>query len=731
MTDTLAFHIRAQNAAVIIRRNKDYTIFEAFEVQPPTEVVMRCSGKLVRVFPEAAVQVANTIVDELGFLDQIATLFASMYVHKFDDAAAKTRKAGVDQEEVRNATNPKYICELFMSIMRGYGEVATTRMTKKRTADEVLWKDAFAPWRRSPVWLLIRVILQSSVPEPLQYKMFMVYLHATCLRYSALQDLDGDLLYAMRAKMARRLHKLSDHDLPGFLIRKALDSVTQTETLLQRRWDDVQEEDRLFAQSKWAPESLDLDADIIQSLPNCADYLRQVIRQEHPSKPISDFEPTSPVRLRTSDFGMYANGGLERAVASTSHLALFDFELTVETHLESWLGQRLKETNGHLETCETLVSCALQYHDAAKQIYSVDAVDRSIYALTIVHLWTALDQVVTKDVPMLLDYSPQIPSDFLHPLLLRSRESIARSISIEQYVLGRHSSTKRHQSLFSDDDATTFAVRFFDSSPPLQNLMREIKQSAERERRQKIDELARKNAEYQRLDREFRSRSHEQIRSEWNRRWYCSDCRKCAFENERRQVASRGIEVHEWPLPSDETQAKRVVFELAPPKALQLWRSLTRMVVSDVGLPPLDTTEEHQQLLRSYQPLAQHADAHRFDRVTMASRTKSFIRAHYHCHDIPTTDAEVCRPNGLRFAMYDDKASRWAAGPFHGSGLSSCGTLHLPKENAYRYLQFAVDSTTHSTNKVVADRFDCPKQLSLQEHDAFGSLRSGGMCVLQ
>jgi hypothetical protein len=703
-------------------------VFESFEVQPKTEDVMACTGKLCRVFPDTAVQVPIATAQEAGFFDQVSILLSSLDHEQFPDTWEVSRKAGTKQREIRNSNHPRYVTEFFAGVMRGYGDVASVKMIQKRTADEVLWKSAQKPWRRSPVYLIIRVLLQSSVSNPIDYKMFMLHMHTTCLSLAALPDFDGELLYALRAKMARRLDKLRGQQLPEFLARNALEVATRIQNLLLSRWNEIQQEDRLYLQAEWAPHTLLVDNDVVQTLPHSGAYLRQVLRQEVPVQQSSSFEPKSPARLCSLDFDHYTSNQLKKAVAANGALALFDFEKAVRENLDGWIEDRIAD-KAYLPTCDTLMSCVLQYY-AAGQLY-VNVTDKSIFVLTIVDLWTALDRVTVADIPILADYSPEIPHDFLHPLLLRSREDIEQANRIERYVVRRHRSVTGGRSVFCNKvDSTAFSTRFFNASPLLPQLQNQIEAAARTKRDAKIVELNQKNARHRQLVADAAQRTHTFVWNEWTHSdsTHSNSCEKCRLEKAAQKLSKQGIRKHEWPLPSNAQEAQRVVFELAAPLTFQLWRSLTYMLMTDIGLPLHRTTNKPEQLLGDYEPLVSYKRFHTHNRISIASDTKSFLHSHYKDPKIPATRDQVCVPNALHFFLFDQKMRRWASGPFDGSGLSSYGTLRL-SQGPYAYLQYAVDSTTHTTNKVIADRSECPEELSLPEHDAFGSLRSGGLYV--
>jgi hypothetical protein len=181
--DVFSMHIRAQNAALIVRRLAlaDFVQFEVFEVSPLTSPVMSTKGKLLCSYPGPAIQVpADTFLGE-SFLRQLSSFLVQMDVDGLDSAPT-TSKAGSVVFEVRESVHPRYMSELLVGILRGFGQPAVVDRITKRIGDEVLWDDAYRPWRRSPLWLTLRVSLQSSLRGSNLYKHFMLYFHAHLLR---------------------------------------------------------------------------------------------------------------------------------------------------------------------------------------------------------------------------------------------------------------------------------------------------------------------------------------------------------------------------------------------------------------------------------------------------------------------------------------------------------------------------------------------------------------------
>jgi hypothetical protein len=173
-------HVRAQNAAVMVRVLLDHVRFEIFEVSPLASVVMSTNGKILCSYPGPAVQVSSQVFADASFLQEIASFLIQMDVDVFDFTATTTM-AGSTVRGVRETAHPRYISGLLVGILRGFGQPASVGRITKRIADEVLWEDADRPWRRLPLWLVIRVALQTSLDRDM-YKTFMLFFHTYLLQ---------------------------------------------------------------------------------------------------------------------------------------------------------------------------------------------------------------------------------------------------------------------------------------------------------------------------------------------------------------------------------------------------------------------------------------------------------------------------------------------------------------------------------------------------------------------
>jgi hypothetical protein len=714
-------HIRAQNAALIVRRlaHADFVQFEVFEVLPLTGPVMSTKGKLLCSYPGPAIQVpADTFMDE-RFLRQLSSFLVQMDVDGLDSTPTIS-KAGSVVHEVRESAHPRYISELLVGILRGFGQPAVVDRITKRIGDEVLWNDAYRPWRRSPLWLTLRVALQSSLRASNLYKPFVLFFHARLLRNCVQREFPSELLYAMRVKVARRLSKLGpavSHHVYEFVH----DIAKKAEAFLSKRWTAFQAVGSISPSLQ--AETLDFAADAHISLDVSYNYLSKMLRSASHGFSQTRFTPSQGPRLNNvRDFTQFTNGRLAHAISKDLRIAIADFELSVERDLLSWVTASANNDDAP----DVIASCIQQYVTGAKNLYGTSAEDNSIMILTIMDLWVALDTFAIQQCPLLKRYSPEIPSDFLHSLLLHRSSTLKRALHIEEYLCQRYKEALDMTSIFSNNaNDSCFAVIYFHTSSNLRRLYDEIVTHAQQERAEKRAELALLNQTSKSLLSEASKRNHERSKNNLGRDIHKATCQKCQLEHRAKALK---IRVHEWPLPPSTAQAQLAVFELSPPRVFSTWRDITYMILRDIGLPTVpDSRDQPKVLLDSFSGLDRWAPRHQQDyRVTIGSATKSFSdQTHYKMVRIPAEESSVLLNNGLTFRLYDRFRGSWVIGSLRESSVAYLCTPHIPTSSPYSHLHPFVSDTQHTPNDVIAAQSHCPKEINLHEFLAFSGLRSG------
>ncbi|KAF9510459.1 hypothetical protein BS47DRAFT_1377450 [Hydnum rufescens UP504] len=722
--DVVALFIRPQNAGVILRRLESGDIlFEGFEASPTAGAVMGAKGKLRCSYPGPAITVPSIVAQDPAFQKELALFLSDLNSNEIQDALATNTKAGSIVIERRDTADPRYITELLTGILRGLGDAADVTRIQKRVADDVLWSSAHLPWRRSALWLVIRVALQTSLYSESRhhadYKSFMVFLMGNITLDGTIHTVPSDLLFCMRTKVSRRLHKLGPTASP-LLVRQVREINEKVQAVLQRRWMLVQA--KQAASALWAPDQLDVPGDTRLSLHNSRAYLEQTISGTwtttaegifHPHEHLRAIDPRHPV----SDYGPTLLVLTEAVKTYSSYVALADLEYWIQENLENWVPTDV------LSDCNVISACIAAYYASANRIYNSNPEDQSTMFLTLFELWVALDKLAVANCPLLLDYSPEVAPMLLEPLLLRRSRSFDRVARIRQYLRERHGRVISG-SIFTDTvDLETFAVRYFDGSPELSKLKADIEADAKRTREEKRKELQSKNAFYRELEALADPLEHCYVITP---RGYCEhddDCLKCSYENE---AESLDIVVHEWPLPRRDFRAKAVIFELRSPPVFQVWRTTTYELLRDICTPPNVQVEtpDRPLTLREYFGPRSHVTSGSIRKISLASGEKSFERSHYNVVKIPSSEEFVLLNNGPSFRLYDEENKHWAADLFGNCNVSSRCTMQLPP-GPYSSLQYAVTSTSHTSNEVLAKQSECPADISLHEYAAFGGIRAG------
>ncbi|KAG8923469.1 hypothetical protein FRC02_011119 [Tulasnella sp. 418] len=737
--DTLALHVHTQNAGVIIRKEAKTVIIESFEVSASNKAVIQAKGKLLRSFPEPAVQIPTEVFEDTEFQAEFSSFLAQMDADALDSTPT-VWKAGSMLTEVRDTPHPRYITQLLTEILRGMGDAAEVPRITKRIADDVLWLNAYKPWRRSPAWLVLRVALQTTLARQSvghqRYKWFMLFIHAKLLELGLQPELDQQpeldmpthLIDCMQKKTARRLSKLHPTPPPPSLLVKYVNgALDRAETALKKRWGKAQTEQATTLNSEWTPEGLEPKADTALTLHKSKVHLLWSLEDAAGRVTSRAFKPNHSRRLQSMESFVNTSNWSEIAFSSDDYvIELADFERAV-----------LKDTSAFHrmdpgESCSTIAIFMEKYMDAASTAYKSDPELRSIMILTLFKLWVELDSIVVSECPLLADYSPEIPSTLFHPLLLHTAESIEAMEYVERYAEARRARAIANRSVFTRRATKTcFAVRYFDSNTEMQALKDKIEKAATQQKVKKFQELRELKAIYNEIKKSSNARKCEYVIKSAPRgrskSYHSERCKKC---EEDYQADELEIEIHEWPLPEDPLEVKIVIFELKPPLPFRIWRDITYMLLQDVCTPnSVESLDKplHMQLF-SYPAFKSYNVEYGWaptQRIILASTTKSIMRSHYRAKKVAEAAVQnVCVNHGPKWSLFDKTKHVWATSKVGNCNIIKDCTFILP-QGPYRNLQYAVSGTSHSFNDVIADQAQYSPELSLHEYASFARIRSG------
>ena len=531
IVDVIPVYVAAQNAAIILRRpssGQAIITLESFEVHPPPSVVTHTEGKLRIVYPSVG-RFSMPINPQA--CKSVAQFISSYAINPMPDAQVEKN---IRTQNTQDPPSPKYITELLTGIMRAMSEKPDTMLEQtvyvsKRVDDHVLCdRDSEAPWRRSPLWLIIRVALQTTlrewnVEDCASYKSFMLYALSVIL-HTALQRKQPDhLLFVMNAKLARRYCKMPDVSSRGCFAMEGAAAVNRmVADELNTRWKAIQEQ--TTRQVNWsAPTTKEIIDGAHIDLHATVPYLKEVKCRgavQPPTGSIKEF-----VVPGGDQYAARCNVG-SISPPDLTNLPSPPLERTIRLYdLEQWVAQQ-----GDFSTIDMLeLTGALdRYTHAALSHYHGNPERLSVAFLIMVELWIGIDKKAIEWRPHLESYTPEIPCDVLEPLLLPRRDHMQRLSRAEIYLEKRHKAAQGHSAIFYDTtDSGSFANWYFNQTPSLQVTLQEIKADAQRNEEEKLAEMIKINDRYRELSRKIDAASctEHHVLTRWGwRKQYCNRC---------------------------------------------------------------------------------------------------------------------------------------------------------------------------------------------------------------
>jgi hypothetical protein len=737
----IPLEIKAQNAGLIVSRQEESIVFEPFELSPSNGAVYETKGRLIRQFPAPASKLSLHTFREKGLQDTLTETITKMDSQPQPGFQPQAQKAGQMQAEFRDTTHPAIVTSFLGTVISALGETTDQPGIRKNTREEVLWSHSKEPWRRSPLWLLLRVTMQlefsrSGLNQGM-YKCFMVFHLSRLLRYAKIhhKELGSEILHVISSKISRRIKKIPNLSQPRWML-PVWEVLTSTHDLIDGKWREVMN----GAQSHLDPymlKELRPEDNLDVALPELTDFIQGIAARKQVDS-VTEFQPVTVIRgfpaeeLPSVPFTFGSD-------QENRHFVLMGVETWVQRHLQAWLGRHVQNE----KASANLRQLILEYHRIASSAYTGLPESMSIMYLTIIELWVACDKSVCQVHTLLRQYDPEIPMELFQSLLLPLKEQMQRLSAVEVYIKSRSSSTNHNMpSLFHDfGHVSSFAVKFFDQSPSHQSLKLRIEQDATMKRDKKRRELSEKKQQHKTYMNEYELGTCEYtvVKTgpyDLEESVHVYNCKRCNWLGLAKQIT---IQVHEWPLSSDSSTAKATVFELMAPEAFANYREVTFFLLKTVSRCDF----QHEQRLRNYTlgcdqalgPFLSWA-VYNTQRIIPSSHTKANIKCHRGDQDhntIPNLEEHnVCVNNGLQYQYFDQTGDVFFHGFSTTERMSQNCTFQLPSRSLplqkFVYRPSAQPSGV-PPNEVIASQFLCPSHMSLEEYKAFSSLPLG--CKIQ
>ena len=713
-------------------------LFEAFEASPLSEKVLASENALQWDFPGCAATLPYTEFIDYSLQENLANFLEQASTESVKQFAAHSSKAGSRVFESRNTSSPTLITHILMMLLEANGCRAFPPLLRKRVRDDVCWADgAEKPWRRCAFWLVLRVGVQRHLSILFGGELGRAsYKFLTCLMLAHLVDetldhLDPELLVFLRKKLCRRLVKLEvDKNRASANARIFYERMfTVLEPAFRKSIrNSIQTVDKIWADFKKKIQrpipplpSFAEPQDLYLILPNSGPYLQQVLREYSYAHNAPRYYASSHLPLDYSS-----------STATSDHFRTFSnryFSLAEkEVNLEDDNAVRTLERSFE-DPCMRLAKSIEGYLNIAVDAYHSNPEQKSIMLLTVMELWAIMDECATKIFGLLNDYDPGFPSSILDILQLPRLQDMYRLQKIQAYLEARHKKSKRFQmSIFQKPAKGCFADRYYEESPELQRLRKEIEDKAEAARQRKVQEWQNLSVEHEKLIKAIAESSCLYTTDPFQPLIPVHDdhrCRKCFLQRKARRMR---IQIHEHPLPADDFQARAVLFELGCPEVFMAYRDATWSILRISRNLQGTGNSEPRVLLRDYSELKAYTKPTAYS-LSLASTTKSWLSTHYSTVQFPADLNDICLVNGLKFSYFDTLTKTWPARQAEvPTFVHHCLTV-TPKDSPYSSLwsslDFSADAQKPTSYEVIASQSKCPPGLNVHESAAYQSLLSG------
>ena len=698
-------------------------------------------------FPGKAVSIPYSVFSDAPFRESLAEFLEQASTEAIKCFAARARKAGSTPSEVRDSVHPDLITQFLMTLLESVGTRTFPPLLRKRVRDDVCWGEGGQkPWRRSSIWLVLRVGLQRHLyrllgaePGRAQYKFFICHVMA-----SLMEDMTGascapDSVAFLKAKLNRRLAKLEvDKDRADASTRAVYDIMFDTfapkfHSVNGRSCQWIEQTWTKFKRSVQRPvPGLPFRAsprDLILTLPNSLQHISQVMHQPNTSSTNRSAAAANlPLQYASSTTASHPSRAFS---LQYHHLAELEAKLESRCNMDSGLGFDPKQG------CIDLAFQIHEYLKAAMGAYADNPAQKSGMLLIVMELWTLMDRYAVKAFDILRHYNTGFPSNILDVLQLLERREMVRLQKVEAHLHRREALCQSAQmSIFDDPAKGCFAEKYFDTSSEshrLRTILNGIEGEAASTKLEKEEEWLRLSGEHEALNQQIATSTCLFMTNEDSHFGPAihddKRCTKCFLQ---RKVGRMKIKIHEHPLPSDPVMAKVVVFELACPKAFAAYRDATWAILHTLGHQQTAPGFEPRALLRTYSEFRNYMKISQSQRISLASTTKSFLVTHYAYQGFPVQFEEICRPNGLKYGYYDEDTKAWPSRQGQRPSFRHHCPLTIPTTSPLQCLknlpEFHSDANGPTSNQIIASQTRCPQGLNTHEYLAFQTLYTGKSC---
>ena len=641
--DFFPLYFHTQNAAILIEMDENdnnQPLISSWQVSLPTNEITSSLKPHLSCFPMPTYRLEDR--SQLSTRAHCSLLLDFMQ-HPIE--CAKSTKSSYQFDETRDVPESHYVCQWwimqFQGITKENNGNSCNQFTKKHR-DQIRWKDTVVPFRRSGLWMTIKVVLQTILIKHLKgigtivYKLLITHFLAYVISIRHVHASTELLVHCLR-KIVRRLNKidglLSNIDSNEWIQLTIQEIQSKLKQILPN--SDWQSAIKLHENQKQKLSVNNInwnDSQIYQhSFQELKTYLDKNV-SNNSSKIHSSFNKhfyATTLAINQME-EVPSIDVLINQWKYTVDRALTYIEIWVESYLEQWFNQPsscICEENRFkvlLDLFEKYQSYALGcYYSKENPSDSIGYSRFILTSLTIIH---CIHRKLCQDerFERLKLHSIYIPRLFIlfEYLILPNRDDMERVDRLYKYFYEFKS--KQYPDLLADiKSENAFGVYFANGSPEMKARLEEIQNQSERDKQAKIEEVIREKHRSQQLMDSVSGLSCQCTRSRRRRIILCPRCLTIAQANNIKVL------IHECPIPSERLSQLAVIFELRMPIEIRCYREIIWQFTNR----PQPNLSQHMFAWLEIPPprdkLRQYCKGPVNINVKLVSSTKSLTQSHY------------------------------------------------------------------------------------------------------
>ena len=572
----------------------------------------------------------------------------------------QSSKASYSFDEKREVPISHYVCHWWITQLSGIRNDESTKTNvqfKKKYRDQIRcrYKYGSSPFRRSGLWMTMKVILQIILTKRLGtigyiiYKLlithFLTYIiHTT--QNSNNEQISIDLFVHCLRKIARRLNKIENMSFIG-----GFNDANQWIQLINKQIK--QKIEQIFPKSNWQDQihenrepfnqlKLKFPENYRHSCIKLNDYLNKP--QSVPSylssygyrslyRNQSSNVQLQPISTRTS-IGNEQNqlplvSTLINSKKKTNDFALTRVEIWVQKNFQSWVEDALSPNNAdkHFEDLQRFFEDyqrkALEHYYSSNK--STDPMGYTRYILTsltiirFLHMSLCYDQRFARFKSHTIHIHNLL--NLFQYLLLTTQDEMSQAQILYDYF--QEFTEKEHPELLSRiDSKDAFGLYFANQSEQMNKVFKLIQDQVEKDQNEKKEEIIRQKAEHDEL-----------IKQAAELVWQCKQNEypyytKCDRSKIIEKAKGMKVNIYESPIPFRRQSALAVIFELQMPIEIRCYPDILWLFINRPNPVPSNNMYEWLSTPPHRTKLIQYFTRPSSSKVKLVSSKDSIRRSH-------------------------------------------------------------------------------------------------------